>query len=714
MSDAQVAEVLGDIALVLALSILSGLAARRCGQPKVVGQILAGIVLGPTVLGRLPGHLDTRLFPVPVLSVLSVLSQVAVVLFMFSVGHELARAPRPASRRAPLLVAAGALLIPLAMGMGAATAFRPLFAAVGQSAPTRPFVLFMGVAVSVTALPVLAAIVRERNIAGTVAGLTATAAAGVMDVAAWLVLALALAGTTSRSGRPWLLTVLLTAGLVAVLLFVVRPALRWWMSRRWFVLSAQLPVAFVLALGTAWATASLGLHPVFGGFLAGLAMPSPDGAADADVLRAMDEAGSVLLPLFFVVTGLSVNIGALRGPAFAILGIVCFVALAGKLVPGYLGARIGGLGPPDAASVAALVSTRGLTELIALNVGLSAGIIGPQLFTVLVVMALFTTAVTAPLLSLLGPSSGRPGGGRPFRPQADAPRPAPEQYKDHGRLATQQSALGGGPDPGRRDDGHDSGARPGAAPVDELRAATLDPPESHFLPVLRQHRRPVRGRYRDHFDRAGGGGSPRTLDPLASGDRRGLLRRRPDHLAGRGTARQRPGGELDDALHPERLEDLARPVGVRSRGPLRADAGRLHRSGGGRAATRPRRQPGWTARMRTVTVPERALDGAFGDRRSVGRVELSEPRGGTAMARTEQEILTELASIIDEVTGIPASEITPDKSFKDDLELDSLSMVEIAVVALDRLGVKIPDDALRSMVTVQDVIGYVQVATPVA
>ena len=169
--------------------------------------------------------------------------------------------------------------------------FRSAFAALGQSRITYSFVLFIGVAMSITALPVLAAIVRERGIAGSLAGVTATAAAGIMDVAAWLVLAAALAGTVHKPGRPLPLTLLLITGFIAVMLLAVRPALGRWITRPRSVLSNLLPLALVLALGSAWVTSSLGLHPVFGGFLAGLTMPSPDGAPDAEVVRPMEEIG---------------------------------------------------------------------------------------------------------------------------------------------------------------------------------------------------------------------------------------------------------------------------------------------------------------------------------------------------------------------------------------------------------------------------------------
>jgi Kef-type K+ transport system membrane component KefB len=399
--DSLTARVIGDIALVMVVSSLLGILVRRCGQPKVIGQILAGILLGPSLLGALPGHMTAHLFPPGVLPFLTVLAQVAVVVFMFVVGYELDISSLGRKGAAVPLVAAAALLVPIGLGSGVAAAVPHAFAALGETRPGHSFVPFMGVAVAITALPVLAAIVRERGIAGTVAGVTATSAAGIMDVAAWLVLAAALVGTANPPGRPWPLTLGLLTVFVAFMVLCVRPAVRWWITRKASFARNQLVIALVLAMGSAWVTASLGLHPVFGGFLAGLTMPGADGTPDADVLRPMEEVGDLLLPLFFVVTGLSLNVGDLNGAAFALLGVVCVIAIAGKLVPAYAASRLGGLSPRDSAGVAALVNTRGLTELIVLNVGLNAHVINQRLFTVLVLMALITTLGTSPLLSLI-------------------------------------------------------------------------------------------------------------------------------------------------------------------------------------------------------------------------------------------------------------------------------------------------------------------------
>jgi Kef-type K+ transport system membrane component KefB len=402
--DTIVAEVIGDIALVIVVSSPLGAAARWCGQPTIIGQILAGLLLGPSLLGRLPGHLTSHLFPHQVLPYLTVLAQVAVVIFMFTVGYEIEFKWLRGHGRVVPLVAASALLVPMGLGVACVLAFQPEFSAIGQQHDGRSFLLFMGVATSMTALPVLAAIVRERGLAGTTAGVIATAASGIMDVLAWLVLAGALIGTRHSAKLPWLAALLLITGFVAVMLFAVRPALSWWISRSQSPLSHPLPVAFALAMGSAWITASLSLHPVFGGFLAGLTMPGRNHAPDAGVLRSMDDAGNLLLPVFFVVTGLSLNIGAVHGDALILLAVISLIASVGKLGPAYAASRLCGIEPRQSATVAALVNTRGLTELVALEVGLDDGIIGQRLFAILAQMALITTVMTGPLLSVIRPS----------------------------------------------------------------------------------------------------------------------------------------------------------------------------------------------------------------------------------------------------------------------------------------------------------------------
>jgi Kef-type K+ transport system membrane component KefB len=361
------------------------------------------VVLGPTLLGHLPGHLTSHLFPSGTLPYLNVLAQIAVVVFMFTVGYEIDLESIRAHGRVVPLVALSAFLVPFGLGIACALLLHPEFAGIGIKHEGSSFVLFMGVATSITALPVLAAIVRERDLAGTIAGVVATAAAGIMDVLAWLVLAAALIATGSSSRFPLPLTAFLICCFTVCMLGVVRPGLSWWMDRRQSVLSNRMLVAFPVAMASAWVTAALGLHPLFGAFLAGLTMRGRDRAPDAEVLRAMEQTAIMLLPLFFVITGLSLNVGTLRGDSFALLLVILAIACVGKTVPGYWISRASGLAVRDSATVAALVNTRGLTELIALNVGLSNGIINSQLFAVLVLVALITTIMTGPLLAAIRP-----------------------------------------------------------------------------------------------------------------------------------------------------------------------------------------------------------------------------------------------------------------------------------------------------------------------
>ncbi|MFJ8472828.1 cation:proton antiporter [Kitasatospora sp. NPDC094011] len=425
------AVVLGDVALVVLVSWLFGGLARRFGQPTVIGQIVAGIALGPTVLGQLPGDLSNYLFPAGARPFLAMLSQVAIVLFMFVAGYEIDFRTFRAGRTA-VNVAVTALLVPMGLGLAAVQLGGGLFSAVDPAhVGHHSFALYMAVAVSITALPVLAAIVRERGLAGTAAGTVALAAAGFMDVGAWLVLAAVLSDSGQPAPFSWMVALVLLVVFTGFLFGVARPVLRWWTDRPAGLMSNPVPPALVLALGSAWVTQSLGLHAVFGGFLAGLAMPRRGGAPNADVLEPMEQTSGALLPLFFVTTGLSVNIASLGSSDFVLLGVLVLIAILGKSLPAYAVTRLRGMEPRQAALVAAMVNTRGLTELIALDVGRSAGLIGQELYAVLVLMALITTFMTGPLLQLIG--EGKDSG----RPQA-----RPGQRDSHSTTAHSVPAVG--------------------------------------------------------------------------------------------------------------------------------------------------------------------------------------------------------------------------------------------------------------------------------
>jgi Kef-type K+ transport system membrane component KefB len=409
--DSIVTQVVAAIAIAIGLSYAVGKLFRRMRQPEVIGQLFVGIALGPSLLGRFSSSVTHTLFPARIVPYLNVTSQVALVLFLFAIGYELNLRMLRKYRRTVSVLSISTFAVPVLLGVASVYVFASWYRAAGEPhARTAAFILFMGVAVSITAVPVLASITGERGIAATVPGATAMTSAALIDALGWLALTgvLLVASASSSAFRPWTPTVLLLVGYITVTLFIVRPALRLWLRRPHAVLADKVPVAVVVAMGSAWVSAALGLHVIFGAFFAGVMMPRPDNdAPDADILRPVLEAGRLLLPVFFVVSGLSVNVGALRAQDFALFGVVCAIAISGKAGVGFLAAWATGMGKRDSSVVGVLLNTRGLTELIALNVGLQAGIIHPRLYTILVLMALAMTAATGPLLTLIG--SHEPG-----------------------------------------------------------------------------------------------------------------------------------------------------------------------------------------------------------------------------------------------------------------------------------------------------------------
>lgn len=411
-ADVTFEHVIAAMAVIISVSYAVGLLFRQIHQPEVIGQLLAGIVLGPSVLGRYGGPVFPAIFPHSILSYLNVTSQIALILFLFAVGYELDLGILRQQRGRVPAIAAAAFFAPAILG--AVSVLGPtgnLFQGVGEPhAHTAAFVLFMAVAVSITAVPVLASIVRERGISHSIAGVTALASAALIDVLGWTMLTgvFFLASTSSPSHRSWLITVGWLIFYFAASVFIVRPLLRkflvagiWRRSVR-SSMASYVSIAAALALGSAWVTAVLGLHVIIGAMFAGVIMPRrSDGTPDPGLSHAVFQAGGLLLPVFFMVAGLSVNITTLSWPDLWLLGVVLLIAFVGKFGVGSLASRLAGLQPKDSWAVGAMLNTRGLTELIALNAGLTAGLIHQRLYTILVLMAVVTTVFTGPALSLL-------------------------------------------------------------------------------------------------------------------------------------------------------------------------------------------------------------------------------------------------------------------------------------------------------------------------
>ncbi|MEU2506371.1 cation:proton antiporter [Streptomyces sp. NPDC007863] len=434
----QVAVMLADIAVVLVAGALLGRVARRLRQPAVVGEITAGILLGPSVLGLLPGGLTERLFPLDVRPLLSAVSQVGLILFMFVVGWEFER--RLIRPHAKLAAGVSVSSIAMAFGLGYALAF-PLYpehATVGgHEIPFTAFATFLGAAMSVTAFPVLARILTENNLVNTRVGALSLASAAIDDVLAWCLLAyvsalVAADGNYAELARIGALSVVY----VALMLLVVRPLaarLTWRLAatERWSLLLSLLCAG---ALLSAWVTTWIGIHAIFGAFLFGFVMPrEPARLLIEHVRKPIDNVSTVLLPVFFIVTGLGVDLGALTGGDVVALVAIITVACVGKLVGALVPARLAGMSWRDTKDLGLLMNTRGLTELIILNAAVSLGVLDGRMFTMLVIMALVTTAMAGPLLSRR--TAQEPDRDEPA-PEQDDPAPKTAEPAGLGRLRT--------------------------------------------------------------------------------------------------------------------------------------------------------------------------------------------------------------------------------------------------------------------------------------
>ena len=408
-----------QLVVVLATARLAGRAAAFLGQPRVIGEMVAGLALGPSLFGWLRPDWMHALFPADRMGSLSTLSNLGVILFMFVVGLHLDGALLGQRAKAAVAVSWASIVVPFALGAALAPWLHPGFAGTGVA--LLPFTLFLGAAMSVTAFPVLARILNERRLMNTPAGSIAIAAAAVDDVSAWCLLAVVVAvARGAAAGGRFLLLFLGSAAYVLFMLFVVRPALRRWQARRVRARAAvsaagvsaaqeeraaagaeAIGAAVLLALGSALVTEWLGVHALFGAFLAGAIVPREGGLARDLAGRLEGMVTTVLLPLFFAFTGLKTEIGLVNGALWGVAAVILLAAMAGKLGGAAGAARLAGMTWRDALAVGVLMNTRGLMELVILTIGLEIGVLSPTLFAMMVFMALVTTVMTAPLLGVI-------------------------------------------------------------------------------------------------------------------------------------------------------------------------------------------------------------------------------------------------------------------------------------------------------------------------
>jgi Kef-type K+ transport system membrane component KefB len=393
-----------QMSVVLAVTIVCGWLARKLGQSRVIGEIIGGILLGPSVLGRLLPHTSSALFPAASLHLLEMLSTVGLILYLFLIGMELDYEQLSSHRKTAVIASGTSILIPFVSGAALAHSLRIRFAPHGIG--RVPFVLFLGIAMSITAFPVLARILEERRLQSTPLGTTAIMCAAVDDVVAWSLLALALALIGADGGSASLPVRLAgLGGYLVLMLGVVRPlGARAVRMRKKPELSLELlGVVVVGMLASAAATEWIGIHPLFGAFLAGVCFPRIPLWQHA-IRNQLDMITSVLLlPLFFALTGLRTRLDLLNDArTWWWAGIVLVGAVFGKMGGAVLAARWTGQSWRNAAALGALLNTRGLVELVVLNIAYKVGAFTPTLFTMMVVMALVTTMSTNPILNLLG------------------------------------------------------------------------------------------------------------------------------------------------------------------------------------------------------------------------------------------------------------------------------------------------------------------------
>ncbi len=392
-------QILLELIVILIVVQMFGYLCRRVGQQWVIGEILAGVALGPSLLGRLLPGIKGLIFPASALPTLQTLGDIGLVLYLFSLGARLDTHLMLRQSRTAIIISISGILLPLILGATFAFFLFPSLA--GSKTDLVSFMLLVGTAMAITAFPVLARLLTEKNMLGTKVGTLALTCAAVDDVTAWCLLALVIAVIHSKDLTSVALTVELTLLFIVCMLAVVRPLLAYAVNN---IRSNQLLVAFsiVLLLLSAYSTNTIGIHPIFGSFLMGIILPRK--ALFVELVRNIDQVNGVLfLPLFFVYSGLRTQIGLISSPGlWLICLLVLMIACVGKVFGGTFAVRFMGESWKDSLSLGVLMNTRGLVELIVLNIGLDLGALSPTLFAMLVIMALVTTMMASPLLLLLG------------------------------------------------------------------------------------------------------------------------------------------------------------------------------------------------------------------------------------------------------------------------------------------------------------------------
>jgi Kef-type K+ transport system membrane component KefB len=396
--------VLLALAAVVAAGQLLGRLFRLLGQPPVIGEVLAGILLGPSLLGRVWPAGFAYLLPTETTPALFVIAQLGVILYMFAIGLELNTENLWHIGTSALAISVAGIVVPFLLGLLLAVGIHPHY---GGPTPRVTFSLFLAVALSITAFPVLARILSDRGLTRTPLGQLALVCAAAGDVAAWCLLAI-VTGVAKAQVDAGVTVLAWTAAFLAFMLIVVRPLIgRWLGAATSEITPAQVGAAMVALLLSALATQWIGIHALFGAFLLGAIVPHDSPLAEQLGKHLENTVVVLFLPAYFALTGMRTEIGLLTGwHDWLLCGLIILVATAGKFGGTLAAARLAGQSWRDSAALGALMNTRGLMELIVLNVGLDLGIISPRLFAMMVIMALVTTIATTPLLGWIRRGEG--------------------------------------------------------------------------------------------------------------------------------------------------------------------------------------------------------------------------------------------------------------------------------------------------------------------
>ena len=398
-SDQTFLHVLLTLTVVIVTARVLGALFRQLQQPPVIGEVIAGILIGPSLLGRVAPEVSAYLVPHGVAPFLGVLSQLGVVLFMFLVGLELDTSVLGRHAHVTVAISHASIIAPFLLGSTLALWLYPMLSS--SDVPFTSFALFMGISMSVTAFPVLARILTDRGIHKTRLGVIALSCAAVDDVSAWCLLAFVVSVAQARAGGA-LPTIVMTLVYIAVMFSVVQPLVQRLARRQRQITQTTSAVVFVALLISALMTELIGIHAVFGAFFLGAVIPHDSAVAEDMTKKIGDLVVVLFLPAFFAFTGLRTQIGLVSGTEqWLICAMIIAVACVGKFGGSAIAARLSGLDWQDAASLGVLMNTRGLMELVVLNIGLDLKVISPALFAMMVVMALTPTLATTPVLHLL-------------------------------------------------------------------------------------------------------------------------------------------------------------------------------------------------------------------------------------------------------------------------------------------------------------------------